>query len=193
MVGTGRLNGKRESPVMNTHVARKTGASAVIGLLALLLLLGSIGVVISTANDIDLDDVTASVSMDADETAYYEYVAPRLDRLVMEMDNAVEMVEGKSRDILALTVSGNRIETLTAEIVAYGEEHGVPDTFTEVHSMIVDATSTAIGTFEEARNALRTFNFSGMSGLVEGFTAAANELHVAQEEMGRRGGGTNDA
>jgi hypothetical protein len=192
-VGAGRLTGKRECPVMKNNVARRTGSSAAIGLLALMLLFGSIGVFISTANDIDLDDVTASASMDADETAYYEYVAPRLDRLVMEMDETVEMVQGKSRDILALTVSGNRIETLTAEIVAYGDDHGVPVMFAEVHSMIVDATSTAIGTFEEARTALRTFNFSGMSGLVEGLTAAATDLHAAQEEMGRRGGGTKDA
>lgn len=175
-----------------TSPGRRTTSAAYL-ILALLLLFGSIGVVVTTANDIDLDNVTASAGMSPEETAYYEYVAPRLDRLVTEMDDVVVMVEAKSRDILALTVSGNRIDTLTEEITAFGEENGVPAQFQDVHGRILDATGTATATFDEARNALRTFDFSGMSGLVDGFTAAADELHAAQDELGRLDGGINGA
>jgi hypothetical protein len=178
---------------MNTLSDRKSGRSTILGILVCLVLVGSLGVVITTANDIDLRDVTASSTISPEERAYYEFVAPRLDRLVSEMDDVVIMVQGKSRDILALTVSGNRIETLTAAIIDYGKDAGVPERFVDVHSMILDATTTATGTFAEARNALRTFDFSRMSGLVNDFTLAASELHTAQVELGRRGGGTNDA
>ena len=178
---------------MNSTSRKQPSTSTTYLILALLLLFGSIGVIVTTANDIDLGNVTAAAGMSPEETAYYEYVAPRLDRLVVEMDDVVVMVQAKSRDILQLTVSGNRIDTLTAEVTAFGEEHGVPARFQDLHDTILDATGTAIGTFDEARKALRTFDFSAMSGLVDGFTAAADELHVAQAELGSLGGGIDGA
>lgn len=130
-------------------------------------------------NDIEADDLGLSL----DEEAYYEYVSPRLDRLVVEVDLTREMVETKSRDIVALTRAGNVIDTLTDEIRTYGEDNGVPPRFAELHSRLMDASSTVTTTFDEARTALRTFNFSGMSDLVVGFTAAADEFNACQEDL----------
>lgn len=128
---------------------------------------------------VEVDDSELSL----DEQAYYEYVAPRLDALVEEVGATRDMVESKSRDILALTRAGTVIDTLTSEIRTYGEEQGVPARFTDVHERILLASDTVIATFDEARNALRTFNFSGMSALVDGFGYAADEFVAAQADL----------
>ncbi|MCA9832531.1 MAG: hypothetical protein KC435_01155 [Thermomicrobiales bacterium] len=152
-------------------------------LLAMLLIGGLI-----TANmayqHVDLQPVDASgTGLTVDEQAYYEYVAPRLDALVEEVSATREMVEGKSRDILALTRAGTVIETLTGEIRAYGEDHGVPNRFADVHARILAASDTVTSAFDAARTALRTFNFSGMSDLVTEFGAAADEFTASQHDL----------
>lgn len=158
-----------------------------------LLLIGSIGVMITTASDINLGAAGPVSGLTEDESTYYAYVAPRLDRLVAEVDDVVTMVEGKSRDIVALTVGGNRIETLSREIAIFGEEHGVPERFRPVHASIISATNTTSHTFGQARKALRTFDFSVMSGLVTELKTAADELHDAQGELQAIARGTKDA
>lgn len=129
--------------------------------------------------EIDAGDLNLSL----DEEAYYEYVSPRLDRLVKEVDLTREMVETKSRDIVALTRAGNVIDTLTSEIRTFGEGNGVPPKFEAVHDRLLGASDTVTNTFDEARSALRTFNFSGMSELVVGFTSAADEFAACQGDL----------
>lgn len=158
-----------------------------------LILLGSIGVIFSTANDLGIGEVETAIGLTEEENAYYEFVAPRLDRLVVEVDDVVVMVEGRSRDILDLTISGNRIEALTDQIVGFGDENGIPDRFADIHQRIVSATDTTSYTFDQARESLRTFNFSNMSNLVTNFEAAANELHTAQDQLEVVAGGTAGA
>lgn len=141
-----------------------------------------------TANNayqsVDIDTVVVDDSgLSLDEQSYYEYVAPRLDALVEEVGATRDMVESKSRDILALTRAGTVIDTLTSEIRVYGEEHGVPDRFADVHIRILAASDTVTATFDEARTALRTFNFSGMSDLVVGFGQAADDFVAAQSDL----------
>jgi hypothetical protein len=171
----------------------QTRGTKVPVILVILLITSALGVVVSTANDIGLGTVPDARGLSDDETAYYEYVAPRLDRLVVEIDDVVQMVEEKSRDILALTVSGNRIEELTREITHYGEQHGVPDRFGEIHQVILEATGIAFYTFDQARQALRTFNFSRMTGLVQDFQGAADGLHWADDQLEAIAGDTGDA
>ena len=164
----------------------------VFAILAVLLLFGSIGVMVMTAEDIDLRNPGEAEGLSAEETAYYEYVAPRLDRLVTEVDDVAVMVEAKSRDILALTISGARIEELSDEIVEYGSQNGVPDRFAGVHASILDATGIATYTFGQARESLRSFDFSRMTGLVEDFRNAADGLHRAQTDLAAIADGTGD-
>ncbi len=161
--------------------------------LFLLLLVTIVGVTLSTASHIDLTPATGGTGLSDDESAYYEYVAPRLDRLVSEVDDVVVMVDSKSRDIIALSVSGARIEELTNEISTYGVEHGVPERFADIHARILDATDTATYTFDQARQALRSFDFSGMTGLVSEFQAAADGLHQAQDALRAYGDGNGVA
>lgn len=172
----------------------RTSRSPYITLAVLLLLLVTVvGVTVSTAFHIDLQPVTRASGLTEEESAYYEYVAPRLDRLVSEVDDVVVMVDGKSRDIVALSVSGARIEQLADEIMTYGNDHGVPHRFADIHARILDATGKATHTFGLARQALRSFDFSGMAGLVSEFQAAADSLHEAQDALRAYGGGTEDA
>ncbi len=152
--------------------------------LVALLIVGAIGISRFTVTDIDIDDAApAPDSLSVDERTYYEYVAPRLDRLVEEVDDVVVMVDQKSRDIIELTVHGERIEALTNQILTFAEENGVPERFESAHNLITDGTDTVAYTFEEARTALRTFNFSGMTTLVPKFNEAAVTLHTARDEM----------
>lgn len=178
---------------MNTRRQERSSRPYALAILAVVLIFGSLAVVVTTAQDIELGEVGDPEGLSASETAYYEYVAPRLDRLVTEVDDVVVMVEGKSRDILALTISGSRIEELSNEIIEFGETNGVPDRFLGVHDTILDATETATYTFDQARESLRSFDFSRMTGLVTEFQNAADGLHRAQQDMENLAAGTDDA
>jgi hypothetical protein len=176
----------------NSNISSRPAVSTCL-ILAILALVGSFGVVLTTANDIDLGVAVSGPGLTSEESAYYEYVSPRLDRLVTEVDQVVVMVEGKSRDILALTISGNRIEDLSRQITGFGETNGVPGRFQAIHDQVLTATNTTTYTFGQAREALRSFNFSNMSNLVTDFQIAATQLHEAQDDMRAAVGGTKDA
>lgn len=153
-------------------------------ILAILTLVGGIFTFTAGLQTVNVDEINADeLDLSLDEEAYYEFVAPRLDRLVVEVGATREMVETKSRDIVALTRAGSTIDTLSGEIRTYGEEHGVPAKFAQVHTRILSASDTVTHTFDEARTALRTFNFSGMSELVVGFTAASDEFITCQTDL----------
>lgn len=152
--------------------------------LAVLALLGGTMTAIVALQTVVIDEIDVdSGALSLDEEAYYEYVAPRLDSLVTEVNATRDMVESKSRDILSLTRAGSVIETLTGEIKAYGDENGVPEKFADVHSRILAASDTVNFTFDQARAALRTFNFSGMTELVSGFGLAADEFTASRDEL----------
>ena len=162
----------------------RSSFSRPLAILAILILIGASTTIAGAIQTVDVPEIDADdLALSLDEQAYYEYVAPRLDLLVEEVDLTREMVETKSRDILALTRAGTVIDTLTSEIRAYGEDNGVPPKFASVHERILGASETVNLTFDEARKALRTFNFSGMSQLVVGFTSAADEFAACQGDL----------
>lgn len=155
-----------------------------LSLLGLLILIGGIVTASVALQTVEVQEINLDIAeLTAEEEAYYEYVAPRLDMLVTEVDATREMVETKSRDILALTRAGTVIETLTDEIVTYGEENGVPPKFASVHEKILAASDTVNFTFDQAKTALRTFNFSGMSDLVVGFSGAADAFTASRNDL----------
>ena len=173
-----------ELDIMPHPTHHRTQRNSMITAIALLLVVTIIGVAMSTASHISLHDPhPSSAVLTVDERTYYEFVAPRLDRLVDEINDVVTMVDGKSRDILALTISGNRIEDLRDDILNFGETNGVPQKFVDVHELVVSATEQVTYTFDEARAALRRFNFSQMTTLVTQFNHAAETLHLAQDHM----------
>jgi|GEM_PF-4316650 len=152
--------------------------------LVILILITILGVSFATSSDITLEDAKpASGDLSVDERTYYEFVSPRLDRLVIEVDQVAKLVENKSRDIITLSVSGDRITRLTDEILDFGRTNGVPERFAHVHQLIQGGSDTVNDTFAQARKALRTFNFSIMTTLVTEFDGAAQILHTAQDQL----------
>jgi len=155
-----------------------------LSILTILVLLGGMVTAIVALQTVEVDEIDIDGrGLTIDEEAYYEYVAPRLDQVVTEVNATRVMVETKSRDIMALTRAGTVIETLTTEIRDYGINHGVPEKFADVHAKILKASATVNSTFDAARTALRTFNFSGMADLVVGFTTAADEFNTCSKEL----------
>lgn len=158
--------------------------STAIALILLLVALGGIVTTIGALNSVDVETIDIhSQTLSVDEEAYYEYVSPRLDRLVTEVTATEKMVEEKSRDIVSLTRAGNVIDTLTSEIRTYGEENGVPELFADVHEQILSASDVVTDTFDQARAALRSFDFSQMSSLVDGFGEAADQFSESQTQL----------
>lgn len=94
-----------------------------------------------------------------------------------------ETVNHQSRNILALTMSADRIKTLRGQIVQFGEHNGAPILFVHVHGRVIEGTGTDTYASEGARSTLRKLSFSAMSVLVTQFKDAADTLHVAQEEL----------
>ncbi len=169
---------------MSRHMTEVPRHRPALIALMLLVLVTAGGVSRVTVEDIDLREAAPpSATLTVDEETYYMFVAPRLDRLVIEVDRVAELVNSKSRDVIALTISADRIETLSEAIVEFGERNGVPDRFGNVHQSILQGTDTLTGAFDEARTALSRFNFSAMTVLIPRFSNAAHMLHLAQEEM----------
>lgn len=165
-------------------IAARSRRRLIAAVATILLCLTMVGVTLSTTRIIPVEPAPpASGHLTVDERTYYEFVAPRLDRIVEEVDDVVVMVNRKSRDFLALSLSETRIETLTTEITDFARDHGVPERFRPLHADIVSGTSTMFATFGEAKSALRRLNFSKMSTLIDEFNNAADELHRAQEAL----------
>ena len=165
----------------------------VAAMVMLLLIITMVGVTISSIQSITVGPARPATGLlTVDERTYYEFVAPRLDRLVEEVDDVVELVNRKSRDLIALSLSERRIETLTNEIATYAQDHGVPERFREVHDEMIGGTTALIDTFGDAKSALSRLKFSKMTMLIDAFNNAANELHRAQDHLHTLAG-TQDA
>jgi hypothetical protein len=169
---------------MNDGPNRRSIRSIAVTIVALLLVLTGVGVSLSTGTAIPLaSPTTTSQTFTVDEATYYEYVAPRLERLVKETDNVVELVRTRSRNVIALSVHGNRIDTLASDIRAYGTTHPVPARFAAVHQQILDGTKKATSAIADAKTALRRFDFSGIPQLIPQFEAGSETLHTAWDAM----------
>jgi len=162
---------------------RATGGLAAV-VVAILLVLTWVGVSLSTGTTIPLTaPTTTTQTFTVDEATYYEYVAPRLERLVKETDSVVELVRNRSRNVISLSVHGNRIDTLAADIRAFGSTHPVPARFAAIHQQILDGTEEATSAIADAKSALQRFDFSGIPQLIPQFEAGSETLHAAWDAM----------
>ena len=152
-------------------------------MLALLAAATAIFTVLSSSTVVIWPAADAPGAFSVDEATYYEYVAPRLDRLVREIDRATALVEERSRNIVALSTHGARIEELARQIEAYGRTHPVPPRFATVHEHILEGTGIATATIAEARNAFQRLDFSAIPALIPRFRHGANLLHEAADTL----------
>ena len=161
-----------------------------VGILLGLLVITWIGVSLSTTTVRLGPAADAPRALSVDEATYYEYVAPRLDRLVVETDAVSALVRDRSRNVVSLSVHGNRIEKLAGDIVTYGTDNGVPERFAAAHERIVGGTTRVTTAMTEARTALQTLDFSTIPNLIPQFDRGATLLHQAQELLAAPAGGT---
>jgi hypothetical protein len=143
-----------------------------------------IGVSLSTATRVTLGppEQTAQ-TFSVDEAAYYEFVAPRLERLVQETDSVLELVKNRSRNVFSLNVHGNRINRLAAEIKAFGETHPVPERFAAIHKQIIEGSEYATIAISDAESALQRFDFSDIPHLIPQFEDGSRLLHQSWDGL----------
>lgn len=156
---------------------------AFVILLTILVPITGIGVALSSSTVSIRPAPIAPRAFTVDEATYYEYVAPRLDRLVMEMDRVLALVEDRSRNVISLSAHGTRIAKLAGEIEAFGRAHPVPPRFLTIHDRILEGADLATTTIAEARKALQRFDFSAIPDLIPRFEQGVHLLHQASDEL----------
>jgi hypothetical protein len=156
--------------------------------LAALVFLTGCGVFLSATTVSIPASTQTPVGLTVDEATYYGYVAPRLDRLVEEMDAVVDLVRARSRNVVSLTVHGNRIDALSRQIADFGTSNGVPDRFAAVHEHILRGSDEATTAMERARTALKRFDFSIIPKLIPRFEDGATTLHEARDTLATAAG-----
>lgn len=143
-----------------------------------------IGVSLSTATRVALEPPADTAhAFTVDEAAYYEFVAPRLERLVQETDSVLDLVKNRSRNVISLNVHGNRINTLATEIKAFGETRPVPELFAVIHNQIIEGSEFATVAISDAKSALQRFDFSGIPLLIPQFEDGTRLLHESWDAL----------
>lgn len=161
-----------------------------MAVLAALLIMTGFGVFLS-ATTVPLPPTSQPpAGLTVDEATYYGYVAPRLDRLVEEMDAVVELVRARSRNVVSLSVRGNRIDAISRQIADFGATNGVPARFAAIHQQILRGSDEATAAMEQARTALQRFDFSIIPTLIPQFEGGARTLHQAREFLTNVAGAT---
>lgn len=110
-------------------------------------------------------------------------MVPRLDRLIQESTAVSNLVDGRSRDVLALSRHGSRITGLTNAIAQWDSSNQVPGRFRSAHASLLasaDELETLIG---EARRSLMSFDFSKMRDLVPRFDKATATIQAVREAL----------
>jgi hypothetical protein len=143
-----------------------------------------VGVSLSTAMDVSLEPAAGIANaFSVDEASYYEFVAPRLERLVRETDSVIDLVKNRSRNVITLSVHGNRITMLAAEIREYGEKNPVPARFGAIHKQIIEGSEYATNAISDAKSALQRFDFSGIPALIPQFEDGSRLLHQSWDAL----------
>lgn len=117
------------------------------------------------------------------ETAYLDYVSPRLEELVDEMTAVTALVNAKSRNVIALNSHGNRIEAISGEITDWGDRNGIPPRFAPIDAQIRHGSEIALDTMSRARKALLTLDFAAIPNLIPEFDEGGADLNAALSAM----------
>lgn len=143
-----------------------------LSLLVPLLLLTMIGVALVPL-------ATVSPSAQRGEGDFYAYVTPRLVALVDAVERVESLVANRSRNIIALQANADRIETQIEEI----DRYLLSSDYRGDHATVVNhyrhGSDSIIVAIEQARTAMRTFDFAAIPNLIPMFTSGSKELSAA--------------
>lgn len=115
-----------------------------------------------------------------DEATYYKYVAPRLDRLLTELEAVQKLTDDRSRDVVSLGLHAKRIETLADQIRAVPV---VPTSMSELHTNILESLDSVTDTIASARSSLLRFDFTQMPTLSDNFKLAISQLSEYRSDL----------
>lgn len=121
----------------------------------------------------------ASPSLSPEEQAYVDTIGVRVLAMNDELQAISLLVSKHSRNVLELNRRGTHVEQLAAEIEGIRGEQPVPPRFAAFDLTAQQATGVALDAIGQARDALRTFDFSGIADLIPSFNNAAAAMNQA--------------
>ena len=169
--------------------ARRTAAGA-----AVLLAVGIGAVAAAWGGGWPLIDVQsgtpppAAAGFNAEERAYYAFVAPRLRQLAAETRELAELGERRSRNLLAIQGRQRRVEALLDELDRFLDEHGTPGRFAATSDAYLDGAASTREGIDEAREGFRRFDWDRVARATGVFTDGAAEIARAVSELDRVAG-----
>lgn len=122
-------------------------------------------------------------SLTASEHAYLAFMLPRLDRLIDEATAVSSLVDDRSRNIVALSGYGNRINVLTTDIMEWDDGNEVPDVFLASHASLLRAAGELHVLIDEAQSALLRFDFTGVGDLIPRFDSAVSTAQTVRDTL----------
>lgn len=153
-------------------------------IVGVMVILTAVGVVVSATSPGLLPPAeTPGANLSVDEAAYYEYVAPRLDKLLVELDAVIQLTDNRSRDVVALGVRAARIEQLIDQIRSYGDTSGIPERFGAIDDDMRQHMTNVLDVISEARHVLTTFDFARLPGLSDAFGKAFAGLTTDRDRL----------
>lgn len=154
--------------------------------LVAILALGGVLTIVSSLQDapvLERPPDGGDPSLHTTERAYLDFMVPRLDRLIQEGSAVSTLVDGRSRDVLALSRHGFRISALAGEVIDWDSTNPVPSRFLSTHASLLASAHELEALIGEARQALLTFSFNDMSTLVTRFDDATATMRNVREML----------
>ncbi len=130
----------------------------------------------------------AAAGFNAEERAYYAFVAPRLRQLAAETRELAELGERRSRNLLAIQGRQRRVEALLDELDRFLDEHGTPGRFAATSDSYLDGAASTREGIDEAREGFRRFDWDRVARATGVFTDGAAEIARAVSELDRVAG-----
>lgn len=122
-------------------------------------------------------------SLTSAEQAYLAFMAPRLDRLIVETTSVSSLVDERSRNIIALRGHGNRITVLTTDIIGWDDDKEVPAEFVPSHELLLTTAGQLNALIDEAEGALLRFDFAGIGDMIPRFDSAVAAAQTVRNTL----------
>lgn len=115
----------------------------------------------------------------SDRLEFREFMEPRLLVLLDSAEEVEAMVEERSRNVVALRAEASRIEALVSEIDEYLLGTEVPASMAGVVQHYRLGTDLILTAIDGAWNALQSFDFSVVPGLIPIFSEGTDHVELA--------------
>lgn len=118
---------------------------------------------------------------DAQEQAFYEYVAPRLRVVVAEAKVLVNLGQSRSRNIFELRRRGDRVETVSQGLDRFLADQEIPARFLSAISTYEAGIAAVRSAVASTRSALGSFDWESLERAVDVMAGGTEQLKRAQQ------------